>query len=135
MRTWAARAAYGPILVLKFRLNTDHNASTTHCRCTSTPKVSLLGNSAPARARRDRRRLGGGHLLWSVRSGRDDETVRRGRPCFVLGAWSRQVSMVVEGVSGTVDLSYAPVRQTFDSPALPAADTFISVVGRERLWN
>ena len=43
MRTYATRAAYGPILVFKFRPNTKQNPSSTSCNYANTPNVSQVG--------------------------------------------------------------------------------------------
>ena len=43
VRTYATRAAYGPILVFKFRPNTKQNPSSTSCNYANTPNVSQVG--------------------------------------------------------------------------------------------
>jgi hypothetical protein len=42
VRTYATRAAYGPILVFKFHPNRNQNRSSTGCRYANTPKVSQV---------------------------------------------------------------------------------------------
>jgi hypothetical protein len=43
VRTYATRAAYGPILVFKFRPNSRQKPSPTSCNYANTPNVSQVG--------------------------------------------------------------------------------------------